>query len=76
MAHQGVVAPFKLGDMATTMKLVEQLETGPKEVADYFRNLEPLADDGTNHSLGASGWPPLDAQRPSGLSCSTRTRLS
>jgi hypothetical protein len=40
---QGVVAAFKLGDMATTMELVEQLQTGARDVADYFKNLEPLA---------------------------------
>jgi hypothetical protein len=43
MVHKGVVAAFKLGDMATTMKLVEQLEAGAREAADYFRNLEPIA---------------------------------
>jgi hypothetical protein len=41
MAHKGVVAAFKLGDVAT--ELVEQLETGAREVANYFRNLEPIA---------------------------------
>jgi hypothetical protein len=43
MADKGVVPPSKLGDMATTTKLVDQLETGVREVADYFRNLEPIA---------------------------------